>query len=79
MALFKKSTSQRQTQENESHKALKAWHLTRGIQRDLRNKENGARIGKEYLHLPLRGVPGRPLSIRTVWEFSDRLVGPLAG
>ena len=24
------------------HKALKAWYLTPGIQRDLRNKENGA-------------------------------------
>ena len=42
MALIKKNTSQLQTQENDIHKALKAWYLTPGIQRDLRNKENGA-------------------------------------
>ena len=42
MALLKKNTSQLQTQENDIHKALKAWYLTPGIQRDLRNKENGA-------------------------------------
>jgi hypothetical protein len=42
MALIKKNTSQLQTQENEIHKALRAWYLTPGIQRDLRNKENGA-------------------------------------
>ena len=42
MALLKKSASQRQAQENDMHKALKAWYLTPGIQRDLRNKENGA-------------------------------------
>ena len=41
MAL-KKNTSQLQTQENDIHKALKAWYLTPGIQRNLRNKENGA-------------------------------------
>ena len=37
MALLKKNTSQLQTQENDIHKALKAWYLTPGIQRDLRN------------------------------------------
>ena len=43
MALLKKNTSQQlQIQENDIHKALKAWYLTPGIQRDLRNKENGA-------------------------------------
>jgi hypothetical protein len=42
MALLKKNTSQLQTQEHEIYKALKAWYLTPGIQRDLRNKENGA-------------------------------------
>ena len=42
MALLTKNTSQLQTQENDMHKALKAWYLTPGIQRDLRNKENGA-------------------------------------
>ena len=41
MALFKKNTSQLQTQENEIQKALKAWYLISGIRRDLRNKENG--------------------------------------
>jgi hypothetical protein len=39
---LKKNTSQLPTQEKELHKALKAWYLTPGIQRDLRNKENGA-------------------------------------
>jgi hypothetical protein len=39
---LKKNNSQLPTQENELHKALKAWYLTPGIQRDLRNKENGA-------------------------------------
>ena len=71
MALLKKSPSQLQTQENDIHEVLKAWYLAPGKQRDLRTKENGARIGKEYLHLPVRGAPGRPLPIRTVWEFSD--------
>jgi hypothetical protein len=42
MALLKQDTSQLQTQENHIHKASKAWYLTAGIQRDLRNKENGA-------------------------------------
>ena len=42
MALIKKNTAQLQTQENDIHKALRAWCLTPGIQRDLRNKENGA-------------------------------------
>jgi hypothetical protein len=42
MALLKKNISQLQTQENEIHKALKAWYCAPGIQRDLRNKENGA-------------------------------------
>jgi hypothetical protein len=42
MVLLKKTTAQLQTQENDIHEALKAWYLTPGIQRDLRNKENGA-------------------------------------
>ena len=42
MALIKKHTSDIQTQENDMHKALKAWYLTPGLQRDLRNKENEA-------------------------------------
>jgi hypothetical protein len=42
MALFKKDTSQLQTQQNDTHKALKARYLTPGIQRDLRDKENVA-------------------------------------
>ena len=42
MVLLKKTTDQLQTQENDIHTALKAWYLTPGIQRDLRNKENGA-------------------------------------
>ena len=42
MVLLKNTTSQLQTQENDIHTALKAWYLTPGIQRDLRNKENGA-------------------------------------
>ena len=42
MVLLKKTTSQLQTQENDIHTALKAWYLTPGIQRDLRNKENRA-------------------------------------
>ena len=37
-----KNAEQVQTQENDIHKALKAWYLTPGIQRDLRNKENEA-------------------------------------
>jgi hypothetical protein len=42
MALLKKNTSELQAQENDIHKALKAWYLTPGIQGELRNKENGA-------------------------------------
>ena len=42
MVLLKKTTSQLQTQENDIHTVLKAWYLTPGIQRDLRNKENEA-------------------------------------
>ena len=42
MVLLRKNASQLQTEENEMHKALKAWYLTPGIQRDLRNKENEA-------------------------------------
>jgi len=42
MALLKKNTSQLQTQESDIHKALRAWYLTPGIQRDLRNRENEA-------------------------------------
>ena len=42
MALLKKNASQLQTQESDILKALKAWYLTPGIQRDLRNKENEA-------------------------------------
>ena len=42
MALLKKNALQLQTQENDIHKALKAWYLTPGKQRDLRNKENEA-------------------------------------
>jgi hypothetical protein len=42
MALIKNSASQLQTQENDIHRALKAWYLTPGLQRDLRNKENDA-------------------------------------
>jgi len=42
MALLMKNAAQLRTQENDIHKALKAWYLTPGIQRDLRNKENEA-------------------------------------
>ena len=42
MALIKKNASQLQTSENDILKALKAWYLTPGLQRDLRNKENEA-------------------------------------
>ena len=42
MTLIIKNASQLQSQENDIHAALKAWYLTPGIQRDLRNKENGA-------------------------------------
>jgi hypothetical protein len=42
MAYVKKNASELQVQESEIHKALKAWYLTPGIQRDLRNKENEA-------------------------------------
>ena len=43
MALIKKLTSDIQTQENDMHKALKAWYLTPGIQHDLRHKEKWGR------------------------------------
>ena len=42
MVLIKKNASQLLAQENEIHAALQAWYLTPGLQRDLRNKENGA-------------------------------------
>jgi hypothetical protein len=42
MALLMKNAEQLQTQEHDIHKALKAWYLTPGIQRDLRHKENEA-------------------------------------
>jgi hypothetical protein len=42
MALIKKDAVQLQAQEHEIHQALKAWYLTPGLQRDLRNKENEA-------------------------------------
>ena len=42
MALLNKNTLQLQTQENDIHKALRAWYLFPGLQRDLRNKENEA-------------------------------------
>ena len=42
MTLIKKNTADIQTQENDIHKALRAWYLTPGIQHELRNKENGA-------------------------------------
>jgi len=42
MAFLTKDTSQLQTEEHDLHKALQAWYLTPGIQRDLRNKENEA-------------------------------------
>ncbi len=42
MTLLIKNAAQLQTQEYDIHKILKAWYLTPGIQRDLRNKENEA-------------------------------------
>ena len=42
MALIKKSPSELQAQEAEIYKALRAWYLTPGMQRELRNKENEA-------------------------------------
>ena len=42
MEFLRKTSSQFLVQENEMHKALKAWYLHPGIQSDLRNKENGA-------------------------------------
>ena len=42
MVVLKNTTSQRETQENDMHTALKAWYLTPGVQRDPRNKENEA-------------------------------------
>jgi hypothetical protein len=42
MAFIQKSASELQAAENEVHQALKTWYMTPGIQRELRNKENGA-------------------------------------
>jgi hypothetical protein len=42
MAIIKKDASPLQAQENDILKGLKAWYLTPGVQRDLRNKENVA-------------------------------------
>lgn len=42
MAFIKKNASELQHQEHEIHKALKAWYIAPGIQRELRNKENEA-------------------------------------
>jgi hypothetical protein len=42
MEFLRKDSSQFFAQENEMHKALKAWYLHPGVQGDLRNKENGA-------------------------------------
>jgi len=37
-----KSPADLRVQENQLYKALKAWYVTAGIQRDLRHKENEA-------------------------------------
>ncbi len=37
-----KSPADLRVQENQLYKALKAWYVTPGIQRDLRHKENEA-------------------------------------
>ena len=42
MAMIKKTASELQAQETEIHRALKAWYLTPGMQRELRIKENDA-------------------------------------
>lgn len=42
MAMIKKTASELHAQETEIHKALKAWYLTPGMQRELRIKENEA-------------------------------------
>lgn len=42
MAPTKKDPAELQAQENEIHKALRAWYLIPGMQRELRNKENEA-------------------------------------
>ena len=39
---MKKSPAELQTQESEVYKALRAWYMIPGIQRELRNKENEA-------------------------------------
>lgn len=39
---LRKSPSELQAQENDVHKALRAWYMIPGIQRELRNKENEA-------------------------------------
>jgi hypothetical protein len=41
-APVKKSPSELQNQENEVYKALRAWYMIPGIQRELRHKENEA-------------------------------------
>ena len=40
--MIKKTASELQAQETEIHRALKAWYLTPGMQRELRIKENDA-------------------------------------
>jgi hypothetical protein len=42
MAFIQKNASDLQADENHVHHALKTWYMTPGIQRELRNKENGA-------------------------------------
>ena len=42
MSLAKKTVAELQAQENELHKALRAWYMIPGLQRELRNKENEA-------------------------------------
>jgi hypothetical protein len=59
MTPIKKNASERQTQENEIHKALKAWYVSPGIQRELRNKENEAvQMVLEILERRLRASKG---------------------
>ncbi len=41
-APVKKTPSELQTQENDVYKALRAWYMIPGIQRELRHKENEA-------------------------------------
>ena len=42
MIPIQKNTSELLSHENEIHKALRAWYITPGIQRELRHKENEA-------------------------------------